>query len=383
MSVADYKTALLALDPPGLYEGDDLHEDLVEACARALSGLDAGVAQLELELLPHSAEQTLAEWAETFRLRRRAGATVADEQLALASRWRGGLGSSLRDLRKQLGDLLRPEYAMRDTFDDAKVHHRWSELPGAGSIAETTALELRVAAAVDGDWTSEAAPRLLEQLHDITDGVVVEAKITSVGANGAAGVVLHEDWSNALQLGVWPNEPELALGVVQDGVATRYGAMAIPATPFWVRLTIDRHEGIILAQVGADLDGHLVTVAQLQLEDVVVTPQQVGLWCQNFADTKLLAVHEFGEARWRHATQYNNVVIEEYAHALAPETNTELVFQLFVHRDPRDAGSYDLQEAQQQADRAKQGHTLIMVGESDQFRAGDPHSLTGRDVLGR
>jgi hypothetical protein len=58
------------------------------------------------------------------------------------------------------------------------------------------------------------------------------------------------------------------------------------------------------------------------------------------------------------------------------------VFFVFVWRDPTQPGTYDTKTAQRIADRFKESHVLITVGESKAFKTNDPYSRTNRDILG-
>ncbi len=60
----------------------------------------------------------------------------------------------------------------------------------------------------------------------------------------------------------------------------------------------------------------------------------------------------------------------------------EMVFFAFVWREPGLPGTYDIEAAQRIADRAKEAHLLITVGESNRFLSNDVYSRTNRDILG-
>jgi len=66
----------------------------------------------------------------------------------------------------------------------------------------------------------------------------------------------------------------------------------------------------------------------------------------------------------------------------ADVTEEESIFFVFVFRDPTDPGTYDILAAQRLADRVKEAHLLILVGESEAFQSNDEYSRTNRDIVG-
>lgn len=76
------------------------------------------------------------------------------------------------------------------------------------------------------------------------------------------------------------------------------------------------------------------------------------------------------------------VIIERTLAFCALVGDAREIFRFFAYRDPAAPGAYFLASAQEQIDRMKPSHTLGYAIESIVFRAGDPFSLVGRDILG-
>jgi uncharacterized protein YmfQ (DUF2313 family) len=76
------------------------------------------------------------------------------------------------------------------------------------------------------------------------------------------------------------------------------------------------------------------------------------------------------------------VVIERgRAFAIAVDDDQE-IYRFFIYRDPNEAGSYSIEDAQAIIDRMQQSHTQGHAIESIDFLCDDPFSLCDRDLLG-
>lgn len=71
---------------------------------------------------------------------------------------------------------------------------------------------------------------------------------------------------------------------------------------------------------------------------------------------------------------------ENFAQYVTPQP--EQIFFAFVWRDPAQPGTYNIEAAQRLADRTKEAHVLLLVGESNSFLSNDTYSRTNRDILG-
>lgn len=386
-----YWRALMALYPPGAYSEapDSLHAELVRVDGKACG--DIGQVQadrLAAEIFPHTSEELLPQWEELFQVSPGPHDTVTQRQAAVAARWRSSLSSSPRHLRMMLADLLNPTTAFRDTCDDDDVSFRYAPQVGNGTITETTEQTLAVAAGIHGDWsaTQQECPRNLIRLVDIADDVWCSALFNTWGGvdGTAAGVTLYQDAMHAVcfQLEQAAGAMLLRGWTMLAGVKTlRSTTVLPPVMPYWLQVSrVGEH---YLLRYGASLSG-LTTLDTLQVVALPFIPRWAGVWCLNLeASAYPAASVGVSEIQVRYGKTYNNVELIEVPLSEVPAGSPERKFFAFVHRDPTDPGRYSLSEAQRQADRGKQAHTLVYVGESDCARWDDPFSLYDRDIYGR
>ena len=119
------------------------------------------------------------------------------------------------------------------------------------------------------------------------------------------------------------------------------------------------------------------------LDTITIKPRYMGLWeAINSDSTEVKGSIHFSDTRAYYSKPWNNVELIEIPQAIVPPQKPERNFFAFIHREPEDPKDYDLKQCQRLLDRVKQGHTLILVGESDCFRCDDQFSLCDRDILG-
>jgi hypothetical protein len=391
-----YYRALKSLDPPGVYKDDDasLHYHLAKVDARGLANGQSLLDHLELELFPHTAEQTIEKWEESYRLTPKPSATIQQRRDACVARWRATASSSPKHLRQALASVLNPTTAFRDTCDDSSVSWRYTQVLGNGTVAEdTTDLTISCGNTDQCDWTAaqQNAPRLLIKNVDRSDDCTISAKIiglTGGGTDGAwGGVCLYhsatnavclqvEEISSAINVRLW----HITGGVRYSGSATALGFTPAAGTPCWLRLS--RIGSTYYFYYGQSLSS-LTTLRSLSTGLMPQAIKHLGVFAGNSAADSYPACDlDIDQIEISYGKTYNNVELIETTLALATAGDDDDIFRAFIHRDPEDDGNYDIFEAQQICDRMKQAHTLITVGESDCFLCDDDYSLTDRDVLG-
>lgn len=383
MTVAYYRDLILSLLPPGAFdiEPGGIPYALATGLATVFDHADERVDQAAREVLPHTAEECLAEWEALSRAPARPGASTADRQAALVARWRLAIGLRLYAMRSILGPILEPEYQLRDPCNDGVVGYRYVQAPGNGAISEPPAGHLTPSATALADCrVGDQEPRVYFPLVDRKDSVIAQALITSWTANAGTGGGLRLEQSIDAFVEIGPQNPGGAAlrfwSHLPGTTDTTINEIAIPAYPFWVQLS-RTIEGHITASYGAAL-GALTTLGALT--DAGLIPRQATLAAWNTLAALNLSEITVDEFRVQHGQQHNNVRIIETP--LIYAIPAERKFCFFVHRDPLDSGAWSIPEAQTMVDRAKSGHTLGLVGESDNFLCDDPHSLTDRDILG-
>lgn len=385
-----YYHLLKRLGPPGLRPLDD--DALTNKLLRAdCQGLGAGwihVDRLFAEIFPHTAAEDLPEWETLLGVVPPLGATQDQRRAAILARWRGAAGASLPELRAMLYPLLQPTAAWRDSFDDGYLNPRWN-VAGAGTYVEGTPasmLQVEASAATDCslDGVTNNGELITQRLHDISDDWTLIAYVDTfvVNAGTFVGLVGFRDYDNWYQFGLYNGGGSdlLAVSSTIEGTKTEdvdSASIAAPATSFWIQM--QRLSGEMIFKYGSSLD----SLAELQRVDVELVPREVGLVARNGYVSQNLATIDIDSIGLVHATPENNVTIIELTDAETTISgNADDIFTFFVHRASEDGGTYDIKNAQRQIDRAKQGHTLGTVGESDVFLCDDDESLTDRDILG-
>jgi hypothetical protein len=379
---------LRSIQPPGVYSTSDdtLSNKELRTFARAL-GDDGQVAvdRLEREIFPHTAAECLTEWEALLGIVPLADATLVDRQAACLSVWRGAQPSTPKALRNMLASVLAPTHAFWDRFDDGTVSWRFIQRPGAGSIGEGAGiLQLTVDEGVNSRWDAFNANGVLctLELVDRDDSVTVMAKVQTDsltdGAHG--GVTILESLTAAVRLRIhegWtPGERRLVADEIEDGVVTTIADAAAPDEPCW--LVLERAGKAYTFKYGASLDA--LTTLHVH-SATTLRPAEAGVFVGNNRPGYHAGSMSFAELRLRYGKQANNVELVEMRAAHLPGDAPEDIFFAYVHRDVEDPGAYDIRTAQRLMDRCKQGHTLILVGESDSFCCDDPYSLLDRDVL--
>jgi len=386
-----FKAVLLDMYQPGAItrDPDSLHGHCVEEDANALARFKDAVDQLNEEIFPYTATDCLEEWETAFDVIPPPGATVAERQAVLLSRWRGAMPSNNAGIRAILAPLLNSEYQFRDRCDDNNVSARYEEITGGGEADEdANRLRVRIPAGNDGRWdaTNKNFHARLLDIIDREDDYYLEVQYVtsiSVGLGSAAGSVLYQDEENALIFAPWNvgSTTKLRFGMVLDNVPIEVDSVALPSLPFWTQAS--RVHGVFYFKYGASL-GALTQLCRYPATDTEATPinpRKLGLAAANGATFPLSEIL-VDDVQVKYGRQENNVEIIEHTLATVPAGDPEEKFHAFVHRDPDDAGTYQLDKAQRELDRAKQAHTYMRIGESDCFRCDDPYSLTDRDVLG-
>jgi len=383
----EYYRILKGMRPPGAYSDDDESVSCRHYKAFA-SGLgDYSQAQLDAlrrEVFPQLAEDCIGDWERLLGVVPAANAPLEERRAAVVAAWRGGIGSSGPELRQILAPLLNPSTAFRDTFDSASVGRRWVQEARSGVIGQALGqLIMAIGQATSADWLggSIACPTVRVPLVDRDDAVTVSAELVSGGgARAGGGLALWQSPADAYLFyryfdvdGMWLQVDAIVGGVLERPV---YRSVALEV-PFWMQ--IELLPNAVTFRAGATP----ATVATVHtMAPRTIRPRDVCLFLRNSGGNAEGASIAFGEVCFSHGRPENNVEIVRMKVADVPAENPSLIFSSFVHREPTDPGSYDIAEAQRRLDKAKFGPALILVGESDCFRAGDPYSLVGRDILG-
>lgn len=376
---------LKRLGPPGLRPDDDdlLTNYLLRADAALLAHGKVHADRVFAELFPHKAAETLAEWETLLGVVKAQGDTQADRREALLAVWRGAGGASLKDFREALQPIFNSVAYHTENFDDSSIHPTWTQ-SGNGTSTEATTLDLDTSTAdcrLDG--TNDNAQGIRQRLPDRDDDYTCTVTVDSetIGTGGAGGIWLRRDFENIIMLAIGDDGgggTELRADVIEGGTLTEdkdTAAIATPTLPEF--LQIERSGSTLIFRYGDDADS-LVTLLELVLPFV---PREYGVYARN--DASNATAIEFSYLQLVMATGYNNVRIIEAREADVDAAGDEaLIFSAFAHRNPNDAGSYNLKQAQRLLDRIKQAHTVFFAGESDAFLCDDPFSLCDRDILG-
>lgn len=381
-----YYRALKAMRPPGAFSDDDGAHCNKALMADAIGIGDHGqvwIDRLAEEMFPGSAEESLGEWETLLRVVPPAGETIAARRAAIVAAWRGGVGSTVPELRKVLAPLLNPSTAFRDAFDADSVSWRWLQEARAGAISQALGQLLMGIGESAADWTGGAigCPTVRVPLVDRDDAVTLSAELASGGGVRAGGGLAL--WQSATDAYLFyryydGDETWLQVDVIVGGALERPLHRELsPDVPFW--LQIEKTADAVTFRAGATL-ATLATVHTMAPR--TIRPRDACLFLRNTASAPAVASVAFGEVRVSHGKAENNVEVIEATPAVVPESSSAHVFSAFIHREPVDQGDYSVVDAQRIADRLKLGHCLVLVGESDCFRADDEHSLVGRDVLG-
>lgn len=371
---------------PGFWSDDD--DALVNKVLRAecllLAEGQLHADALQQEVFPHTASETVDEWAALLGVVFPAAATLAEKKVAIVSRWRASLGASLPDLRRTLYPLLKPETAFSTDFD-AGIYRFDASGNGTRTVASSY-VALTVPNPTDGDWLAGNANTLGYRLHDIDDGWTAQTQIASaatLGTDTAAGLVVFGDINNAVMLvaGDASGTPLLRYDRVVDGtLTTGLAYAAIPSAPYYLQISRSKTSGSLTLSYGADID----SLTELATIDWPFSKlRNVGIFARNVTASKNTVSCAFGRFKLVHETPENNVEIYEQTKAYCDLVgDASRIFEATVIRRPSDSGSCDLATAQRVCDSAKQAHTLIIVGESDEFLCDDDGSLCDRDLLG-
>lgn len=380
-----YRDLILAMLPPGAYDispGGIIYS-WAEAQARILATAEIAIGNLQDQVTPHNAGDCLPEWEALLDAPSDAGASVDERQAALVARWRMAIGVRLFGIRSVLGPILRPTHQFKDTCDDSDVSWRYEQVPGAaGLFSEApTLLKVEVPALGDGRWdaANKNQAMLLLPIVDRNDAVVLEVQLmaSAIAANGLhAGLTLYQDDENAYMFGVYQTGGLLyfALHRIEDNVLyLDMAKVAIPGPPQWLVLSLVN--GVVEAAYGAGL-GALTLLAAHDV--ITIKPRKVGLYATN--DAVAVSDIDVDDVQIRYAEEHNNVEIIETPLSLIQVGQEDQIFFYYIHRDPSDGGSYDIQDGQRMLDKIKSAHTLGIVGESDCARWDDPYTLYDRDI---
>lgn len=384
-----YYQILKSIAFPGLHPQDD--EAIINKLLRVDSkGLDHGkthVITLFKEIFPHTAFETLDEWATLLGIIFGVTDTVQQKRDANVAKWRGSQGSSLKAIRNALVDLLKPAVGFLETFDCTSFGLRF-EFDGNGTRNTgggfgTLVVTNPTQATWDGTTLSPTANRVFIRLPDLDDDWQFDAEniSASAGAGAATGLFVMESAIDATHfvIGDAGGPDELRIDRISGGVLTEdLDSLAIAAPAFSIFQRIERIGNELVFSNGASF----TTLTEFHRESLQYRPRFVGFFARNAAagfTTVSIGIEAF---QLTMATQVNNVEIIELTNALASLSTPVNVFRFYVHRDPADAGVADIKNAQRALDTMAQAHTLGRVVESVHFKMDDPASLTDRDLLG-
>jgi hypothetical protein len=397
--VGDWHRALMALYPPGSFSRDpaSLHGILAEADAKVLFAGAQVVEQLEKEIFPSTAEQTLTEWERVFRSPPAPGSTTAQRQAAISARWRSAMPFTLEGARTIAADLLMPEYYWRDAFENGIIDWRYTQDLNACTLVEvggaTPYQRIAVATAADARWDAthklqgmSTIPLIVERGAVTPDDFWFCARVDMNSINdGMGGVLLWQDDQNALGVGLQTVGASVKIrrwSIIDNVVATLDSGVAEPTAPYWI--TIGRIAGVVHAYVGTTLpspfEGDALTTHLGTIPAPTVHPTRCGIFLFNDGTTSQQM--SFGEIRQAYRMRQHNVqIIENCLATLTGASDTNRFF-CFVKRPLTDFGAGDLKRAQIELDRFKPAHIQFTVGETSYFLADDAHCLTDRDVCG-
>jgi len=388
---AQYYSIFKSLLPPGVYAEDET------ALCKKLLCLDAiGVAnfgqshaqRLWKEIWPQTAEETLEEWEQMLAVVPGANATLAQRQAVITARWQLALPSTKQNLRRVLANILNPEWAFKDEFDNALIDPYWEQITTTGQAFDETdvlgTILITVATAAEAVFGT-TAPQITIPFNSTTDGFRVEAKLVEWDSllDCETGIIIGEDQTDCYRFGVVDNggggNDFYRVQQVRDSVdlgvlASTQAAGAVEDTYF----VIESDGANLTFKYGTDLEA--LTTLIVQPYDTIKM-RRVGLYAANKDPYREINAYwaVFG---LQHNLKENNVEVREYPYALAADGTMREIFYAFVYRNPGDAGTYDIKQAQAIADRFSQAHCLVTVGESKTFLFDDPESLFDRDTFG-
>ncbi len=375
-----YRDLLKDMLPPGAYNlGDDtvIHA-ICAGAGELLEIVEDDIEQLQKEVVPQTAEESLDQWEGQLDSPYKGESSIADRQAALTAIWRMAVGVKMHGLRSVLGPLLNMEYGFRDTCDDNDVNFQYEEVAGGGSSSETTDLVLDVAGAADAEWAGNKANQymLLLRNHDRGDQITVEGvfNAATLPLDCHAGLIIYDSDDRAFTFGPVNSFGTVYLRLREKGPSSWpvHYSVAWPGYP--AEIGIRFKNGIVSC-------GTVNPWSELDtVEDVVLTPKKIGVYIAN--DGSTAADLTIDEVRVQYGLSHNNVRLIEMPLDMVPSGGKHK-FHGFVFRDPSDSGTYDINQAQRVLDKAKSGHTLWRIGESNSFKCDDPYSLTDRDVLNR
>lgn len=395
-----YYRTMRSLMLPGFWPSDDSASPnvLLKADALALSAAQAIVDSLLREAFPHQAALTMDAWSSLLGVVHAPSATLQQRRDAILSVWRGAQPSTRAGLRSMLVDLLRPEHLWRDGFDDSALSWRYDADIGGGSLTEVAGQLTIDTGFVDCSWGNH--PRLMFPLTSRDDAVIVEAHLAAVDTYTAANHAIcrvalgvHDDDDSGIHLGIYYS----ALGwrvllerwtdgvreSLTDPVQVLVGSGS-PSPALAAKLVVQANGDVYgyideAPTVRGKVGDAVAPVVSYVGGEVSLVRRKAGLLAWNAGATYDAAADV--ETLWvAHGSQVNNVDVAEF---LTSEVNDASdIFFGFVKRSSFDLESYDLANAQRVADRAKQAHTLLLVGESNEFAVDDLMSLVDRDTLG-
>lgn len=391
----EYYRLLKDMRPPGVFSEDDN-----ALCCRLLKGdaallgdhAQAIVDAYKLETFPSTCTEKIEDWEEALNILPPGGSTTQSRRETITARWRGRVGSTLADLRAILDTLLNSTCAFYDDFEDESLlsfGRAWEITDGNGVTSETSGFRtLDLVAAEDGRWTEayRRGPINLIKLVDRDDNFTVIAKLyyasldpDNDGNREMGGVMLYQDDTHALKFGVrqYENVYTLDMDSIEEEITEGVASVAMPSLPFWLK--IQRVNSSYIFSYSTDVLSNGTYTVLNTYTSSRFKAKYVGLFLKNTDEMNESQV-VFSEFQISYEKTKNNVEIIEPA----PEDlgSQDQRFFAFVYSDPSRRGTVNLKEAQRSMDRAKQGHTLITVGESRCFLCDDPYSLCDRDILG-
>lgn len=395
---------LLSLKPPRVYSEDP--EAIVNKHILAEANLLGNSASVLLErvfaeMFPHTAVEDLPEWEELLNIVPPEGEAISDRQLTAVGRYRGGVASSLPDLRKILEPILSPEYYFRDPFtfglpDSANdgLMSEWETFGGSITVSGSDLLHVDALPFSDFLLASGTAPMVRFDIPDRSDDFVFDAYLDPLtafgggpGSDQSMGFGLWQDDDNAILFELIDKSGTESLRVsrLRNGVKiedSESATISAPTLGMWMRLQRIGDSITASYRASAAIGDYDLARTELVTFAREITPRKVGFFSESISDGNS-STPRWGEFRMQFATPHNNVAIFEKRLAnILPTFNASQKFFAYVYRNPLDSGSYDITNAQRAMDSAKPAHTLIYVGESAVFRTDDSASLTDRDVLG-
>lgn len=387
-SMEYYRDLILGMLYPGATtrRPDSILGSIAETIGKVLQEAVDVSTQLRKEIFPHTAEQTLDEWEIAFGEPIAAGATVASRQSALVGRWRAQQPSTVRGIKDIVAEVLNPTHFFRDPLDDSDISWRFEAIDNNGTADENASRLQLSLGAVDGRWddANELPVLRLIEIPDIGDNWILEVLLSGDGItvnDCAGGAVAYLDDDNAIMAGAWQDGGAKAFrwGHILDDVATQPDtgdSGGVPTYPRWI--VIERAGQTYTVKEGATL-GALSTLGSVTTTAVF---RKLGVFL--FNDGATAASIDIDTIQARQTTKRNNVELIELVLSLFTPAQVAAggLFRGFIHRDPIDAGTYSVEDAQRLIDKAKQAHTVLTVGESDNFLTDDGFSLTDRDILG-